>query len=77
MGKLRNFLAQFIKFQPEPHNKLSPICTHRILPEKQQHTKLVVSANDHCQSCEEKMCLVCSEVHVQQHCVVDRIPAVS
>jgi hypothetical protein len=73
MGKLRNLLSRFIKFKPDPDRDLpSPVCTHPHLPEKQQHTKLIANSVDKCLSHNQKMCLVCSEVHVQQHCHVDR-----
>jgi hypothetical protein len=70
MGLLRNLLSRVIKYKPDP-NLVSPICTHPNLPEKQQHTKLVVNAHDHCTSCAQRICLVCSEVHVQNHCKVN------
>ena len=74
MGKLRELLSHLIRFAPE--KKLGGgICTHPNLPEKQHYTKLVVNANDHCRTCEKHICLVCSEVHVQQHCELDRTPA--
>lgn len=41
-------------------NEMAPICTHSSLPEKQHFTKLVVSAHDHCRTCQQRMCLVCS-----------------
>ena len=60
---------RFLKYKPEV-DLPQPICTHKNLPEKQQHTKLVVNALDYCHTHREKICLVCSEVHAQQHCVL-------
>lgn len=71
MGKIRSILERLFKYQPKK-GLISPICTHPNLPEQQQHTNLVVNAKDYCYSCEEHMCLVCSEVHVRNHCHVNR-----
>jgi hypothetical protein len=73
MGRLRDLLSRLVKYKPAA-DLPSPICTHRNLPERQQHTKLIANAVDYCHSHKEKMCLVCSDVHEQQHCVLDRTP---
>ena len=73
MGRLRNLLSRLINYKPAP-SLTSPICTHPNLPEKQHYTKLIANAHDHCRSCEQQICLVCSEVHIQQHCTLDRSP---
>jgi hypothetical protein len=66
-------LSRVINYKPTG-SLPSPICTHPNLPEKQHYTKLVVNAHDHCRTCETQMCLVCSEVHIQQHCSLQRNP---
>ncbi len=65
-----------MRFQPAP-SLTTPICTHPRLPEKQHYTKLIVHAHDHCRTCQEQMCLVCSETHLQQHCHLNRKPCPS
>jgi hypothetical protein len=71
MGKLRQLLSRLIDYSP-PTDLTAPICTHPSLPEKQHYTKLITNAHDQCRTCQQQMCLVCSEVHVQQHCTLDR-----
>ena len=69
MGKLRNILSRLIGYKPD-QKLIAPICTHPHLPERQHYTKLITNAHDHCRTCQSQMCLVCSEVHVQQHCTL-------
>ena len=66
----RIFKSLFPKKDPEiPHLKL---CPHHSIPDLKKSTVVptLPYSTDFCKSCHEHICHVCSDQHVQQHCIV-------
>ena len=66
---MKNIIRSILRTNNKPHPR-NEVCTHKKtnISQDQINKSLIFLSQDHCKSCNEHMCNICSDSHIIDHC---------